>query len=147
MSKHAYLGTDASLRPENSSFAALAVSAIPVAVVGAGGIGSAATYWLSRRSVADVVCLEQWALGHDRGASEDHSRIIRLGYHASGTPRSPAPPTRRGRWSSAEAGVPLVHRTGMVNLARRGSEGTGILRQLRAGDGRARHRLRATRRR
>jgi sarcosine oxidase len=43
------------------------------AVVGGGGIGSAAAYWLSRRAGADVVCLEQWALGHALGASEDHS--------------------------------------------------------------------------
>ena len=49
----------------------------------AAGIGSAAAYWLSRVAGADVLCLEQWELGHDRGASEDHSRIIRLGYHAA----------------------------------------------------------------
>ena len=52
------------------------------AVVGAGGIGSGAAYWLSRRAGADVACLEQWAPGHRLGASEDHSRIIRLGYHS-----------------------------------------------------------------
>lgn len=50
-------------------------------VVGLGGIGSGAAYWLARRAGADVLGLEQFELGHERGASEDHSRIIRLAYH------------------------------------------------------------------
>lgn len=50
-------------------------------VVGLGGWGSAAAYWLSRRAGADVLGLEQFELGHVRGESQDHSRIIRLSYH------------------------------------------------------------------
>ena len=50
-------------------------------VVGCGGIGSAAVYWLSREAGEEVLGLEQFHLGHDRGGSEDHSRIIRLSYH------------------------------------------------------------------
>ena len=42
------------------------------AVIGGGGIGSAAAHWLSRRAGDDLVCLEQWELGHGQGASEDH---------------------------------------------------------------------------
>lgn len=49
-------------------------------VIGLGGIGSGAAYWLARRAGAAVLGLEQYELGHDRGASEDHSRIIRLSY-------------------------------------------------------------------
>ncbi|HVM30033.1 MAG TPA: N-methyl-L-tryptophan oxidase [Candidatus Limnocylindrales bacterium] len=49
-------------------------------VVGLGGIGSAALYRLAR-SGARVLGLEQFELGHDRGASQDESRIIRLSYH------------------------------------------------------------------
>ncbi len=49
-------------------------------VVGLGGIGSGAAYWLARRAGAEVLGLEQFELGHDKGASEDHSRIIRLSY-------------------------------------------------------------------
>ncbi len=52
-------------------------------VVGLGGIGSGAAYWLSRRAGSEVLGLEQYALGHDKGASGDHSRIIRLAYEAS----------------------------------------------------------------
>jgi len=51
-------------------------------VVGLGGIGSAAAY---RLAVAGggrrVLALEQFELGHDRGASSDVSRITRLSYH------------------------------------------------------------------
>ena len=50
-------------------------------VVGLGGWGSAAAYWLSRRAGADVLGIEQFELGHVRGESQDHSRIIRLSYH------------------------------------------------------------------
>jgi len=50
-------------------------------VLGLGGLGSAAAYWLSRRAGADVLGLEQFEFGHQRGESEDHSRIIRLTYH------------------------------------------------------------------
>src|SRR3712207_8792838 len=42
-------------------------------VVGCGGVGSAAVYWLSREAGAEGLGLEQFHPGHDRGASEDHS--------------------------------------------------------------------------
>ena len=50
-------------------------------VLGLGGIGSAAVYWLSRQVGDDVLGLEQFEIGHGRGGSQDHSRIIRLSYH------------------------------------------------------------------
>ena len=51
-------------------------------VIGLGGIGSGIAYWLARRTGDEVLGLEQFTLGHDRGASEDHSRIVRLAYHS-----------------------------------------------------------------
>ena len=51
-------------------------------VLGLGGIGSGAAFWLAKRFGADVLGLEQFELGHVRGESQDHSRIIRLSYHA-----------------------------------------------------------------
>jgi sarcosine oxidase len=50
-------------------------------VLGLGGLGSGAAYWLSREAGADVLGIEQFELGHVRGESQDHSRIIRLSYH------------------------------------------------------------------
>ena len=50
-------------------------------VVGCGGLGSAAAYRLAREARGEVLALEQFRLGHDNGASQDHSRIIRLSYH------------------------------------------------------------------
>ena len=80
-------------------------------VVGAGALGSAAAYWLTRSGATDVLVLEQYGLGHGLGASEDHSLIIRHAYHSSvytaltqaaydawaeieGEPFERAPPTR-----------------------------------------------------
>ena len=50
-------------------------------VIGLGGLGSGAAYWLSRRAGTEVLGIEQFELGHIRGESQDHSRIIRLSYH------------------------------------------------------------------
>ena len=50
-------------------------------VLGLGGLGSGATYWLSRKAGEEVLGIEQFELGHVRGESQDHSRIIRLSYH------------------------------------------------------------------
>jgi len=97
------------------------------AVIGGGGIGSAAAYWLARRAGDEVLCLEQWALGHGHGASEDHSRIIRLGYHSPVYTALTRSAYECWREVEAESGVPLVHTTGMVNIARPGSEGGHIL--------------------
>jgi sarcosine oxidase len=51
-----------------------------VIVVGCGGLGSAALYRLGREGIS-ALGIEQFRLGHDRGASQDHSRIIRLAQH------------------------------------------------------------------
>jgi sarcosine oxidase len=85
-------------------------------VVGCGGIGSAAAYWLSREAGEDVLALEQFALGHDRGGSEDHSRIIRLSYH---TPEYTAlTPHTYEAWSEVEeeSGTRLVIKSGGLDL-------------------------------
>jgi len=88
-------------------------------VVGLGGIGSGAAYWLSRRLGAGVLGLEQFELGHVNGASQDHSRIIRLSYHRREYVRL----ARRAyaTWAEleAEAGVQVVTRTGGLDVAPR----------------------------
>jgi sarcosine oxidase len=53
-----------------------------VIVIGLGGIGSAAAYRLaSAGGGRRILGLEQFELGHDRGASSDVSRITRYSYH------------------------------------------------------------------
>ena len=85
-------------------------------VVGLGGFGSAAAYWLARRAGSRVLGLERFELGHDRGASADHSRIIRLSYHRPDYIRL----ARRAyeTWAELEAdsGARVVTRTGGLDL-------------------------------
>jgi len=88
-------------------------------VLGLGGFGSAAAYWLSRRAGAEVLGLEQFELGHVRGESQDHSRIIRLSYH---TPAYVELAKHAfGAWAQLEkdAGEQIVLKTGGLDFAPR----------------------------
>jgi sarcosine oxidase len=90
-------------------------------VLGLGGWGSAAAYWLSRRAGGEVLGLEQFELGHVRGESQDHSRIIRLSYH---TPEYVELAKHAYRaWAEVEkdAGEPLVLKTGGLDFGPRES--------------------------
>src|SRR5579871_4178458 len=49
-------------------------------VIGIGGMGSAAACELAQRG-RRVLALEQFSLGHDRGSSHGHTRIIRKAYY------------------------------------------------------------------
>src|SRR5262245_59168917 len=51
-----------------------------VIVIGLGGMGTATAWHLARRG-ASVLGLEQFRIGHDRGSSHGHSRIIRQAYY------------------------------------------------------------------
>src|SRR3954471_8761230 len=88
-------------------------------VLGLGGFGSAAAYWLSRRAGRDVLGLEQFELGHVRGESQDHSRLPRRAYH---TPADVELANHAYRaWAEVErdAGEQLVPRTGGLAFAPR----------------------------
>jgi sarcosine oxidase len=89
--------------------------AFDVAVVGLGGLGSGAAYWAARRG-ARVLGLERFELGHERGASQDHSRIIRLSYHTPAYVRFAQ--DAYAAWAEVEAasGERLVIRTGGIDL-------------------------------
>ena len=90
-------------------------------VLGLGGWGSAAAYWLSRRAGADVLGLEQFELGHVRGESQDHSRIIRLSYHTPGYVELAKHAYRAWREVEADAKEQLVLITGGLDFAPRES--------------------------
>ena len=91
------------------------MSEYDVIVLGLGGIGSGAAYWLAKRGVR-VLGIEQFELGHARGESHDHSRIIRLSYVT--------PPYVRlakeayAAWESVErdSGEQLVFKTGGLDV-------------------------------
>lgn len=86
------------------------------AVLGLGGIGSAALYRLAKSAGREVVGLERFELGHTRGASEDHSRIIRRSYHTPGYVRLADRAYRAWEEVERESGTRLVIRTGGLDL-------------------------------
>jgi sarcosine oxidase len=85
-------------------------------ILGLGGLGSAALYWTARRLGGDVLGLEQFALGHDRGSSQDHSRIIRLSYHTPGYVLLAQAAYAAWAEVEADAGEQLIFKTGGLDL-------------------------------
>ena len=85
-------------------------------VLGLGGIGSGAAYWLARHAGADVLGLEQYEMGHVRGGSQDHSRIIRLSYHTPGYVRLAKRAYESWGELEREAGEEVVLRTGGLDF-------------------------------
>lgn len=86
-----------------------------IAIVGLGALGSAAAWEATRRGYS-VIGLEQFELGHERGASHDTSRILRHSYH---TPHYVELTFRAyDAWAELESdsGIALVTQTGGVDL-------------------------------
>lgn len=84
-------------------------------VIGCGGIGSAALYWLSTQVPGEeVLGIERFELGHHNGGSQDHSRIIRLSYDEQCY--TTLAPHMYTAWKAVEdeSGVELVHKTGAL---------------------------------
>jgi sarcosine oxidase len=84
-------------------------------VVGCGGLGSAAVYWLSK-SVGgkNVLGIEQHSLGHGNGGSDDHSRIIRKAYSEDHYTRIANHMYEAWDQVESDSGVKLVHKTGII---------------------------------
>ncbi|QIG44439.1 N-methyl-L-tryptophan oxidase [Nocardioides anomalus] len=91
------------------------VERFDVAVVGLGGLGSAAAWELARRGHS-VVGLERFGLGHSRGASHDTSRILRHSYHTPAYVRLTQEAYADWARLEAESGQALVTRTGGLDL-------------------------------
>ncbi len=85
--------------------------------LGLGGLGSGAAYWLSRTAGRDVLGLEQFDLGHVRGESQDHSRIIRLSYHTPAYVRLAKRSYESWAMVEAEAGEPCILKCGGLDIA------------------------------
>ena len=96
-----------------------------VVVVGLGGLGSAALYRSAVELGGDVLGVEQFELGHQRGASQDHSRIIRLAQHQAEYAAIAQPAYKAWEEVEAESGQRILTRTGGLVIedrdARRGA--------------------------
>jgi monomeric sarcosine oxidase len=100
-------------------------------VIGGGALGTASAYWLAKSGARDVLVLEQFELGNDRGASEDHSRIIRHSYHSADY--TALTPAAYETWHELEeeTGLQLVVQTGGLDFATLGTPGVDELENYR----------------
>jgi monomeric sarcosine oxidase len=101
-------------------------------VIGSGALGSAAAYWLSRKTEnARVLVCEQFYAGHPWGSSDDHSRIIRHSYHSP--VYTALTPSAYDTWAEVEehSGTQLVLRTGGLDLACEDTPGYALLETYR----------------
>ncbi|GFO04772.1 monomeric sarcosine oxidase [Plakobranchus ocellatus] len=95
-------------------------------VIGCGGVGSGALYWLSRRAGENVLGLEKFRLGHVNGGSQDVSRIIRLAYPSNDYFK--LTPDTFTAWAEVEreSGYQLVYKPGSLNIAEKGVGGARL---------------------
>jgi glycine/D-amino acid oxidase-like deaminating enzyme len=100
-------------------------------VIGAGAIGSATAYWLAERGQTDVLVLEQHDLGHGLGASVDHHRAIRHSYHDNKYGRLTRAAYDNWDRLAAESGVPVLVRTGGVEIGLKGTVGEEMILRYR----------------
>jgi len=92
----------------------LGVEQYDAIVIGVGAMGSSAVYHLARRGVR-VLGLERFSIGHDRGSSHGHTRIMRKAYFEH-PDYLPLLDRTYEMWSQLEAasGRTLFHRTGLL---------------------------------
>lgn len=98
------------------------------AVIGAGVMGSATAYQLARAG-AKALLLEQFPLGHRRGSSHGHSRIIRYAYHHPVYVRLAGAAFALWDEFGREVEEPLVFPAGGLDLGRAGHP---VLAQIRS---------------
>lgn len=101
-------------------------------VLGCGGIGGAAVYWLARRCGEDVLGIEQFKLFHHNGGSQDHSRILRHYYHKDNYAQ--LTPHAYETWATIadESGLQPVTKTGGLVIAYEGSEQEAVIERYAA---------------
>ena len=86
------------------------------AVIGMGALGSAAAYRLAQRLGDGVLVLEQFQPGHTRGASEDHSRLIRHSYASTIYTRLTPAMFTAWRDVEVESGASLITTAGGLDV-------------------------------
>jgi sarcosine oxidase len=94
-----------------------------VVVVGAGIMGSAAAYALAGQG-RDVLLLEQFRVGHDRGSSHGRSRTVRLAYPEVEFVELARESFARWRQLEQESGVELLELNGLLELTEDAAQGS-----------------------
>jgi sarcosine oxidase len=89
-------------------------------VIGAGAAGASAAYQLAKRGKS-VLLLEQYAVGHDRGASQGHSRIFRFAYDSADYATMAMRSLSSWRELEADAGLKLLTMTGGLDVGAAGA--------------------------
>ncbi|MQG19384.1 MAG: N-methyl-L-tryptophan oxidase [SAR202 cluster bacterium] len=91
-------------------------------VIGLGGMGSASLFELSSKGL-DVLGIEQFEIGHDKGSSHGFSRIIRLAYY-EGIEYVPLVLRAHARWLQLEKiyNKRLLNITGALDIGLENSE-------------------------
>lgn len=92
----------------------MAATDVDVVVVGAGAMGSASALRLAR-SGRDVVLLERFGAGHDRGSSHGATRIFRVAYRDPRYVQLAMRSLELWRELEAETGVTLLEQVGQID--------------------------------
>src|SRR3982751_3670464 len=103
-----------------------------VIVLGTGGVGSAAVYHLAKRG-ANVLAIDQFPGGHDRGSSHGETRIIRQAYFEH-PDYVPLLLRAYELWAELEelSGQQLFHQVGLLQVGpREGKVVSGVLDSAR----------------
>jgi sarcosine oxidase len=101
------------------------------AVVGAGVMGAATAWALSRRG-SEVVVFEQFEVGHTRGSSHGRSRVFRFSYEDSMYVRMAMEALPLWREIESESGTPMVTILGGLDFGADLSPNVRALEQLGA---------------
>ena len=97
-------------------------------IIGAGGMGSAATYHLAKAG-ADILTLEQFQHGHTLGSSHGENRIIRFFYDKYFYSELMKAAYEEWRNLEQASGISLLYISGSVNIGEKGNQYAQAIRR------------------
>ena len=97
-------------------------SSYDVVIVGAGIMGSATAYQLTKKAPElKILLLEQYGFGHRRGSSHGSSRIIRKSYHESYYCKMMRKSFDLWHQAEREANTRVISMTGGIDFVKKGT--------------------------